>query len=77
MIRQITLDKLLDMRLGAMADAFESQCNDSKTYEELPFENRFGMLVYKEWDKRKSTKLQKIIHDAEFRYPNACVEGIE
>ncbi len=77
MIRQITLDKLHDMRLGAMADAFESQCNDSKTYEELPFEDRFGMLVDKEWDKRKSTKLQKIIHDAEFRYPNACVEGIE
>ncbi len=63
--------------LGAMAAAFESQCNDNKTYVGLSFEDRFGMLVDKEWDKRKSTKLQKVIHDASFRYPNACVEGIE
>lgn len=77
MIRQATIDKLHDMRLGAMADAFECQCNDNNTYEGLPFEDRFGMLVDKEWDKRKSTKLQKIIRDADFRFPNACVEGIE
>lgn len=31
----------------------------------------------KEWDKRKSTKLQKLIRSAEFRYPNACMEDIE
>lgn len=77
MIRQATIDKLHDMRLGAMADAFECQCNDNKTQEGLPFEDRFGMLVDKEWDKRKSTKLQKIIRDASLRYPNACVEDIE
>lgn len=35
------------------------------------------MLVDKEWDKRKSTKLQKLIRSAEFRYPNACMEDIE
>lgn len=77
MIRQATIDKLHDMRLGAMADAFECQCNDGKTYEGLSFEDRFGMLVDKEWYKRKSTKLQKLIRDAGFRYPNACVEDIE
>ena len=33
--------------------------------------------VHKEWDKRKSTKLQKLIRNAEFRYPNACMESIE
>jgi DNA replication protein DnaC len=77
MIRHATIDKLHDMRLSAMADAFESQCNDNKTYECLSFEDRFGMLVDKEWDKRKSTKLQKIIRDAGCRYPNACVEDIE
>lgn len=77
MIRQATIDKLHDMRLSAMSDAFESQCNNGRTYEQLSFEDRFGMLVDKEWDKRKSTKLQKIIHDANFRYPNACIEDIE
>lgn len=77
MIRQATIDKLHDMRLSTMADAFESQCNDNKSYEPLSFEDRFGMLVDKEWDKRKSTKLQKIVLDSGFRYPNAYVEDIE
>ena len=77
MIRQSTIDKLHDLRLSAMSDAFECQCRDPETYQGLSFEDRFGMLVDKEWDKRKSTKLQKLIRSAEFRYPNACMEEIE
>lgn len=77
MIRQTTIDKLHDMRLSAMADAFENQCNNSAVCETLSFEDRFGMLVDKEWDKRKNTRLLKMIHSAGFRYPNACMEGIE
>lgn len=76
MIRQVTIDKLHDMRLSTMADAFEAQCND-QTYDTFNFEDRFGMLVDKEWDKRRNSKLKKLIHTANFRYPNACVEGIE
>lgn len=60
MIRQSTIDKLHDMRLSAMSDAFECQCKDPDTYQGLSFEDRFGMLVDKEWDKRKSTKLQNL-----------------
>lgn len=77
MVRQTTIDKLHDMHLSAMADAFENQCSDTSTYDGLSFEDRFGMLVDKEWDKRKSTKLQKMIRSAAFRYPNACMENIE
>lgn len=33
------------------SDAFENQCNNPATYDGLPFEDRFGMLVDKEWDK--------------------------
>lgn len=66
MIRQSTIDKLHDMRLSAMSDAFECQCKDPDTYQGLSFEDRFGMLVDKEWDKRKSTKLQKLIRSAEY-----------
>ena len=58
MIRQSTIDKLHEMHLSAMSDAFENQCADPDTYRALAFEDRFGMLVDKEWDKRKSTKLQ-------------------
>jgi DNA replication protein DnaC len=76
MVRQVTIDKLHDLRLSAMADAFENQCNE-QTFDNLSFEDRFGMLVDKEWDKRKSSKLQKLIHTADFRYSNACIEGVE
>jgi len=76
MVRQVTIDKLHDMRLSTMADAFEAQCND-QSYDGFCFEDRFGMLVDKEWDKRKNSKLQKLIRTADFRYPNACMEDIE
>lgn len=77
MIRQSTIDKLHEMRLSAMAEAFENQCTDAATYQNLSFEDRFGMLVDREWEKRKNSKLQKLIRNAEFRYPNASVEAIE
>ena len=35
MIRQSTIDKLHDMRLSAMSDAFECQCKDPDTYQGL------------------------------------------
>lgn len=54
MIRQSTIDKLHEMRLSAMADAFENQCADAATYQNLSFEDRFGMLVDREWEKRKT-----------------------
>ncbi|KPU45387.1 transposase/IS protein [Oxobacter pfennigii] len=76
MIRQVTIDKLHDLRLSAMADAFEAQCKD-QSFVPFSFEDRFGMLVDKEWDKRKNTKLQKLIHIGDFRHPNACMEDIE
>ena len=44
MTNQSTIDKLIEMRLTAMADAFRIQMNDPAR-KEVPFEDRFGMLV--------------------------------
>ena len=44
MTNQSIIDKLIEMRLTTMADAFRNQLNDSK-FKEVPFEDRFGMLV--------------------------------
>ena len=44
MTNQSTLDKLIEMRLTAMADAFRNQLDDPKL-KEIPFEDQFGMLV--------------------------------
>lgn len=77
MTNQTTIDKLHAMRLGAMAVAFESQLVEKNLFNDLSFEDRFAMLVDREWDKRRSTKLQKLIRTADFRYPNASMESIE
>ena len=44
MTNQSTIDKLIEMRLTAMADAFRNQLDNPKS-KELPFDDQFGMLV--------------------------------
>ena len=41
MTNQSTIDKLIEMRLTTMADAFRNQLNDPK-FKEVPFEDQFG-----------------------------------
>lgn len=53
MTNQSTIDKLIEMRLTAMADAFRIQIVDP-AMKEVPFEDRFGMLVDVEYSNRKT-----------------------
>ena len=59
MTNQSTIDKLIEMRLTAMADAFRIQMNDP-TMKEVPFEDRFGMLVDVEYSNRKNNRLKRL-----------------
>lgn len=59
MINQSTTDKLIEMRLTAMADAFRIQMED-KTMKDVPFEDRFGMLVDVEYTSRKNNRLKRL-----------------
>ena len=76
MTNQSTIDKLIEMRLTAMADAFRNQLNDSKM-KELPFEDRMGMLVDIEYSSRKNNRLRRLIRNAEFDQPEASVMDID
>jgi len=76
MINQSTITKLNEMRLTAMADSYNNQLSDAK-YQELSFEERFGLMVDIEWSRRKSNKLARLIKRAEFRFSQACIEDIE
>lgn len=76
MVKQSTIDKLHDMRMSCMAGAFQEQCS-SHDFDGFSFEDRFGMLVDKEWDKRRSNNKHKLIRSAGFRFPGACIEDIE
>ena len=70
MINQSTIDKLIEMRLSSMADAFRIQMNDP-SMKEVPFEDRFGMLVDVEYTNRKNNRLKRLIRKAELELQSA------
>lgn len=76
MTNQSTIDKLIEMRFTAMADAFRNQLSDPKM-KELDFEDRLGLLVDIEYNSRKRNRLNRLIHKAEFDQPEADITGID
>ena len=76
MTNQSTIDKLIEMRLSSMADAFRIQIDDS-TMKEIPFEDRFGMLVDVEYTNRKNNRLKRLIRQAELEQPDASIAAID
>jgi hypothetical protein len=70
------MEKLQAMRLRAMADAWISQTKNPELGS-LGFDERFGMLVDAEYQTRDNRKLSKLLADAQFRYPQACIEDID
>jgi hypothetical protein len=69
MINQSTIDSLKAMKLSAMASELEAQFSDQATYSQLGFEERLGLLVDSEWNRRKSNKLIRYIKNARFAIP--------
>lgn len=76
MTRNETIEKLRQMKLGAMAEEFALEANNS-SMNELSFEERFGLIVDLEWSRRRSNKIKRLIHNADFYFSTACVEDIE
>lgn len=76
MTNQSTIDKLIEMRLTAMADAFRIQLNDPKM-KEVPFEDRFGMLTDIEYSSRKNNRLRRLIRNAEFDQSDASIMDMD
>ena len=76
MLNTTTVTKLREMKLSMMAEAFQSQLADS-AFQNLSFEERFGLIVDQEWTVRKSNHLKDLIKKAGFDQPSACVEDID
>ncbi len=77
MINQSTIDLLKEMRFSAMASELENQINNPKTYANMGFEERVGLMVDAEWSRRQSNKLTRYIRNARFAFSSATIEGIE
>jgi DNA replication protein DnaC len=76
-INTSTVDLLKAMKFSAMAKEFERQLADADSYNQLSFEERFGLLVDAEWNRRQANKLQRYIRDAHFSIPSSVMEDIE
>ena len=76
MMNGATLNKLHDMRLSVMAEAYRQQLSDP-AIATLEFEERFGLLVDAEWSRRKSNRLTKLIRKADLQHSSAAIENIE
>ena len=53
MLTQPTLEKLIAMRLRGMAEAFREQ-QESADIQQLSFEERFGLLIDRQWNWRQN-----------------------
>ena len=76
MTNQVTVNKLLEMRLSAMSDAFLIQLNDPHM-QDVPFPDRFGLLVDAEYTNRKNNSLKRLIKNAAFDQPEAHIADID
>jgi DNA replication protein DnaC len=76
MLTENTANKLREMHLSVMASAFKEQLTDSQ-FQSMSFEDRFGLIVDKEWCARKNNHLKKLVKQAGFSESGACVEDIE
>jgi DNA replication protein DnaC len=62
--------------MGVMAKTFIGHMADV-CFNELPFEERFGLIVDAEWAARKTNRLARLIRNAGYDFPSASVEDIE
>ena len=71
-----TIEKLTAMHMSAMANAFRLQIQDPKM-KDVPFEDRFGMIVDVEYTSRKNNRLKRLIKTASFEQVNASIADID
>ena len=76
MLTNETVRKLQEMHLSVMSGSFSEQLKDPQ-YSGMSFEDRFALLVDAEWAARKSNHLCRLIKNAAYAVPSACVENIE
>jgi len=76
MLNEPTTEKLYELRLATMAEAWKSQQSDPGA-SQLSFDERFALLVDAEHRARDNRRLKRLLKDAELRIPSACIEDVE
>ncbi len=76
MLDNQTIERLRSMKLNILATELELQLQDYESYSTLGFEERLGLLVDAEWNRRQQNKLNKHIRDAKLSIAHATIEDI-
>lgn len=76
MMTSVTIEKLNRLKLFGMTEALAEQ-QAGAIYQELSFDERFGMLVDREQTYRDNRRLANLLKGAKLRHANACLEEID
>jgi DNA replication protein DnaC len=76
MLHEPTREKLMKLRLSAMAEAWESQSRDT-SINDLTFDERLALLVDSEYLARHNRRLGRLLKDAQLRESGACIEDVD
>jgi DNA replication protein DnaC len=76
MLNQHTLQLLTQLKLDGMAHAFEEQSGQT-SIASLSFEERFGLLVDREFTHRDTKRVDRLLKQAKLKVAGACVEDID
>jgi len=72
----VTLEKMLVLKLNGMAGAFDEQLTNPSV-SNLSFEERIGLLIDREKTHRENKRLKRLLSQAKLKYPSACMENID
>jgi len=75
MLMEPTLEKLYDMKLSGMAQAFKEQLHHPSV-NDLSFDERFSLLVDQQWTWQEERKMKRLLQNARLKL-NACIEDID
>jgi len=75
MLNEQTVEQLSSMRLSGMLEAFKEQMTSTR-YGKLSFEERFSMMVEKEWELREERALKRRLKKSRIKQ-QACVQDID
>jgi DNA replication protein DnaC len=76
MLAQQTLQTMQLLGLRGMAAAYRAQLADPEA-QALPFDDRLGILVDREWAERQNRQLARRLREARLRLSSACLEDID
>jgi DNA replication protein DnaC len=76
MLSEQTIEKLYAMKLNGMAEGFKEQLHQPTTIGELSFEERFGLLVDRQWTWKEDRRMRRLLNSAKLKI-NGCIEDID